>query len=96
MYLLQIVAIFLFYEIKEYWQEHFEMICPVEEGKYTVFDFGKSIGNSGKILIRKDNIQIHLMRTVLRIIQESENILFETFIDIVKDTTTIPINLFMN
>ena len=72
------------------------MICPVGEGKYTVFDFGKSIGNPGKILIRKDNIQIHLMKTVFRIIQESENILFETFIDIVKDTTTIPINLFMN
>lgn len=72
------------------------MIYPVEEGKYTILDFGKSVDNLGKILIGKDNIQILVLYTVLPIIFESENILLETFIDIVKDTTTIPINLFMN
>jgi len=59
-------------------------ICPAHENKCPVCDLGKRVDNSEKILLAQDGQEIPILKTVLPININGEDVLLEAFIDITE------------
>jgi two-component system sensor kinase FixL len=57
-------------------------ICPAEVNNCPVLDLGNSVDNSEKVLLNRDGREIPILKTVLPITLEGENVLLEAFVDI--------------
>ena len=57
-------------------------ICPTEVNNCPVIDLGKSVDNSEKMLLNSDGQEIPILKTVLPITLEGEEVLLEAFVDI--------------
>jgi two-component system sensor kinase FixL len=59
-------------------------ICPAEVGNCPVIDLGNSVDNSEKILLDHDGREIPILKTVLPITLEGEEVYLEAFVDITE------------
>jgi PAS domain S-box-containing protein len=59
-------------------------ICPAEVNKCPVIDLGNSVDNSEKVLLDSSGREIPILKTVLPIILEGEDVLLEAFVDITE------------
>jgi len=59
-------------------------ICPAQECECPVLDLGKSIDSTERILLGKDKKKIPIMKTVLSINLDGEDLLLEAFVDITE------------
>jgi len=59
-------------------------ICPAEVNKCPVIDLGNSVDNSEKILLNRDGQEIPILKTVLPITLEGEEVYLEAFVDITE------------
>ena len=59
-------------------------ICPAEVNNCPVIDLGNSVDNSEKVLLNSDGQEIPILKTVLPITLEGEEVLLEAFIDITE------------
>ncbi len=59
-----------------------KIICPNEVNKCPVIDLGNSDDNSEKVLVNSDGQEIPILKTVLPITLEGEDVLLEAFVDI--------------
>ena len=59
-------------------------ICPAEVNKCPVIDLGNSVDNSEKVLLDSDGREIPILKTVLPITLEGEEVLLEAFVDITE------------
>jgi two-component system sensor kinase FixL len=59
-------------------------ICPAEINKCPVIDLGNSVDNSEKVLLNSDGHEIPILKTVLPITLEGEDVLLEAFVDITE------------
>jgi len=57
-------------------------ICPAEVNNCPVIDLGNSVDNSEKVLLNSDGHEIPILKTVLQITLEGEEVLLEAFVDI--------------
>jgi len=57
-------------------------ICPAEVNKCPVIDLGNSVDNSEKVLLNRSGQEIPILKTVLPITLEGEDVLLEAFVDI--------------
>jgi PAS domain S-box-containing protein len=57
-------------------------ICPAEANKCPVIDLGNSVDNSEKVLLDRDGREIPILKTVLPITLEGEEVYLEAFVDI--------------
>ncbi|MFC2062193.1 ATP-binding protein [Elusimicrobiota bacterium] len=57
-------------------------ICPADIDQCPIFDLGKTVDNSEKILLGKNGKKIPILKTVLTINIGGEDVLLETFMDI--------------
>ena len=59
-----------------------DIICPAEQGQCPVIDHGKSVDNSEKILLGQDGREIPILKTVIPVRLDDEEVLLEAFVDI--------------
>lgn len=57
-------------------------ICPAQTNKCPVCDLGKSVDNSEKVLLGRDGKRVPILKTVLPIELNGEDVLLEVFVDI--------------
>lgn len=57
-------------------------ICPAEEGKCPVWDLGKEINSSEKVVLGHNGREIPVLKTVLPVSINGEDLLLEAFVDI--------------
>jgi len=57
-------------------------ICPAEECNCPVFDLGKIVNSSERVVLDKNGRHIPVLKTILPIIIEDEEVLLEAFMDI--------------
>ncbi|MFC1793429.1 PAS domain S-box protein [Planctomycetota bacterium] len=57
-------------------------ICPAEVDNCPVIDLGNSVDNSEKVLLNREGRNIPILKTVLPITLEGEEVLLEAFVDI--------------
>lgn len=57
-------------------------LCPAEEGACPVCDFGKSVDNSERILLKADGTRIPILKTVKRVQLGGKEKLLECFVDL--------------
>jgi len=57
-------------------------ICPAEVNNCPVIDLGNSVDNSEKVLLNSSGQEIPILKTVLPIMLEGEEVLLEAFVDI--------------
>ncbi|MFH1394744.1 MAG: ATP-binding protein [Candidatus Omnitrophota bacterium] len=60
------------------------LICPAEDNKCPIIDLGEEVDVSEKELIDKNGKRIPILKSVLPIILEGEEVLLESFIDIAE------------
>lgn len=58
-----------------------KILCPAEEGKCPIIDLQQQIDMSERAVISKDRREIPVMKSVIPITLEGEEVLLETFID---------------
>ena len=63
-------------------------ICPAEEYNCPILDLGQPLNTSDRMLIRKDGTKIPILKTVIEVVLDGEEILLETFIDITDKQKT--------
>lgn len=61
-----------------------KFICPAEEGKCPVLELGEIVDRSERTLIGCDGREIPVLKTVLPIVLENEEVLLEAFADITE------------
>jgi two-component system sensor kinase FixL len=61
-----------------------KVICPAEVNKCPVIDLGNSVDNSEKVLLKSDGQEIPILKTVLPITLEGEEVFLEAFVDITE------------
>jgi len=59
-------------------------ICPAEVNNCPVIDLGNSVDNSEKVLLNSNGQEIPILKTVLPITLEGEDVLLEAFVDITE------------
>lgn len=59
-------------------------ICPAEVNKCPVIDLGNSVDNSEKVLLNSKDQEIPILKTVLPITLEGEDVYLEAFVDITE------------
>ena len=59
-----------------------EVLCPPERGSCPVCDLGKKVENAERVLVTKDKRQIPVLKTVIPVNIDGEDVLLETFVDI--------------
>lgn len=59
-----------------------DSLCPADKDKCPIFDMGKNIDKSERILIKKDGTKIPIMKSAIMINLNGEEVLLESFIDI--------------
>jgi len=59
-------------------------ICPSEADNCPVIDLGNSVDNSENVLLSRDGQEIPILKTVLPITLEGEDVLLEAFVDITE------------
>ena len=57
-------------------------LCPAQAGRCPVADLGQEVGNSDRLLIRKDGSTLPILKSIRRITIRGREKLLETFIDI--------------
>ncbi|MEE8451917.1 MAG: ATP-binding protein, partial [Thermoguttaceae bacterium] len=57
-------------------------LCPAEEGKCPILDMHERIDNSERTLLHKDGKSIPILKTVVPITLDNEEVLLEAFVDI--------------
>ena len=63
-------------------------ICPAEVNNCPVIDLGNSVDNSEKVLLNSEGQEIPILKTVLPITLEGEDVLLEAFVDITERLQT--------
>jgi two-component system sensor kinase FixL len=61
-----------------------KVICPAEVNKCPVIDLGNSVDNSEKVLLKGDGREMPILKTVMPISLEGEEVLLEAFVDITE------------
>ena len=59
-----------------------EFICPAQKGQCPVSDFGKTVDNSEKVLLKANGERLDILKTVKPFELDGEKCLMETFVDI--------------
>ena len=59
-----------------------ERVCPTKEGACPVWDCGKTVDNAERVLIRSDGREVSILKTVVPITLDGEEVLLEAFVDI--------------
>ena len=59
-------------------------ICPAEVDNCPVIDLGNTVDNSEKVLLNRDGREIPILKTVLPITLEGEEVYLEAFVDITE------------
>lgn len=59
-----------------------QALCPAQRGRCPVLDLGKSVENAERVLITKDRKEIPVLKTVIPVTIDGEDVLLETFVDI--------------
>ena len=59
-----------------------QTICPAEDGKCPVVDYGQTVDRSERTLQRTDGSRLPILKTVLPITLEHEEVFLEAFVDI--------------
>lgn len=59
-------------------------ICPAEVDNCPVIDLGNSVDNSEKVLLNRDGQEIPILKTVIPITLEGEDVYLEAFVDITE------------
>ena len=59
-------------------------ICPAEVNKCPVIDLGNSVDNSEKVLLNSEGQEIPILKTILPITLEGEDVYLEAFVDITE------------
>jgi PAS domain S-box-containing protein len=67
-----------------YGKECGEYLCPTEQNACPILDRQQVIDNSERILRRKDGLEIPILKTVMEIEMNGEQVLLETFVDITE------------
>jgi PAS domain S-box-containing protein len=57
-------------------------ICPSQKGKCPIMDLGQCVDSSERILLRTDGQKIPILKTVIPINLQGEDVLLEAFVDI--------------
>lgn len=58
------------------------IVCPFQENKCPILDFGQTIDNSEQVLVCKDGKHLPILKSVILLTLDDEEVLLETFIDI--------------
>jgi PAS domain S-box-containing protein len=61
-----------------------QKMCPAQEGQCPVWDLGQKIDNSERVVIGHDGQEIPVLKTVLPVSLDREEVLLEAFIDITE------------
>ena len=61
-----------------------KFICPAEKGRCPIVDLGQEIDNSERILIRPNNTEIPILKSVTKLELNGRKYLLESFLDISK------------
>jgi len=59
-------------------------ICPAEVNNCPVIDLGNRVDNSEKVLLNSNGLEVPILKTVLPITLEGEDVLLEAFVDITE------------
>jgi len=59
-----------------------QYICPAESGRCPVFDLGRDVDNSERILLCADGTSLPVLKTVARLHFDDQEYLLESFVDI--------------
>ncbi len=59
-----------------------ETLCPSEADKCPILDLGQVVDKSEKILIRSDQTEVPILKTVVPLMFDDEEVLLEAFVDI--------------
>lgn len=63
-------------------RECHQTLCPAQKGKCPVLDLGQEIDNAERVLVTKDKKKVPILKTVIPIKLNDEEVLLETFVDI--------------
>jgi len=63
-------------------RECHQTLCPAQKCACPILDQGKDVDNAERVLIDKDNNEIPILKTVVPITLNGEELLLETFVDI--------------
>ncbi|MBN1589520.1 MAG: PAS domain-containing sensor histidine kinase [Pirellulales bacterium] len=61
-----------------------ETLCPADRKKCPILDLGQAVDNSERILVRRDNSRVPILKTVIPVVLDDEKMLLEAFIDITE------------
>jgi PAS domain S-box-containing protein len=61
-----------------------ETLCPAQEGQCPILDCGRAIDNAERLLITRGNKKIPVLKTVVPVLLDGEEMLLETFMDITE------------
>jgi PAS domain S-box-containing protein len=61
-----------------------ETLCPVEKGKCPILDLGQQVDMSERILVAKDGRKVPILKSVIPLLLENEEVLLEAFVDITE------------
>ena len=59
-----------------------KVLCPAQEHACPIIDLGKQVENAEKVLIDKDKNRLPVLKTVIPVTINDEDVLLETFVDI--------------
>jgi len=59
-------------------------LCPTEAGKCPILDLGKELDRSERILVTKDRKHIPILKSVVPVTLDGEDVLLEAFVDITE------------
>jgi len=62
----------------------YDSICRTGKDKCPILDLGQHLDNSDRILRRRDGTEISILKTVIEVNHDGEDILLETFIDVTE------------
>ena len=57
-------------------------VCPAEVGQCPVFDRGQTVDNAERVLLKSDGTRLPVLKTVVPITLQGEDLLLEAFVDI--------------
>ena len=63
-----------------------DTLCPADKDKCPILDLKQSVDRSDRILISKDKRRIPILKSVVPIVYQGEEVLLEAFIDITEKT----------